>query len=288
VPRHSLIGIILLSIGALSACNSSPTSPSSSSQSSVTVNGSVFAPGGGNASTQTVPAGRMETIPAGMTVSITGTNVTAQVNAAGRFALLNVPPGNAELRFNAPGILASISLIELQAGQTIELTVTVSDTSATVESDRRSLGREEQVEGRVESLPPTTAALSLVVAGRTVTTDGNTTFYLAGAPVSFSSLEIGQRVHVKGQTNAGTLLARTIDIQNTNTTIGVNLNGTVSAFTGTAAAFQFQVDGRLVKGDALTEFYGNSRFLDLVNGGKAEVKGSQRDGFVYAQRIHAH
>ena len=119
-------------------------------------------------------------------------------------------------------------------------------------------------------------------------TDANTTFYLAGAPVSFSSLEIGQRVHVKGQTNAGSLLARSIDIQNTNTTIGVNLNGTVSAFTGTAAAFQFQVDGRLVKGDALTEFYGNSRFLDLVNGGKVEVKGSQRDGFVYAQRIHAH
>jgi hypothetical protein len=25
-----------------------------------------------------------------------------------------------------------------------------------------------------------------------------------------------------------------------------------------------------------------------VNGGKVEVKGLQRDGFVYAQRIHAH
>jgi hypothetical protein len=230
----------------------------------------------------------METVPVGMTVSVVGTNVTAQVNAAGRFALLNVPPGNADLRFNAPGVLASISLLDLQAGQTIELTVTVSDTIATVESDRRSLGREEQVEGRVESLPPTTAALSLVVAGRTVTTDGSTTFYVGGAPAGFSSLEVGQRVHVKGQTNAGSLLARTIDIQNTNTTIGVNLNGTVSAFTGTAAAFQFQVDGRLVKGDALTEFYGNSRFLDLVNGGRVEVKGLQRDGFVYAQRIHAH
>ena len=288
MPRHPFLAIVLLSLGALSACNSNSNPAGPSSQSGATVNGSVFAPGGGNASTQTVSAGPMETISAGMTVSVTGTNVTAQVNAAGRFALLNVPPGNAELRFNAPGILASISLIELQAGQTIELTVTVSDTSATVESDRRSLGREEQLEGRVESLPPTTAALSLVVAGRTVMTDANTTFYLGGAPVSFSSLEIGQRVHVKGQTNAGSLLARSIDIQNTNTTIGVNLNGTVSAFTGTAAAFQFQVDGRLVKGDALTEFYGNSRFLDLVNGGKVEVKGSQRDGFVYAQRIHAH
>ena len=233
-------------------------------------------------------AGPMVTVPAGMTVSVTGTNVTAQVNAAGRFALLNVPPGNVELRFNAPGVLATISLIELQTGQTIELTVTVSDTSATVESDRRSLGREEQLEGRVESLPPTTAALSLVVAGRTVTTDGNTTFYVNGAPATFSSLEIGQRVHVKGQTNAGSLLARSIDIQNTNTAIGVNLNGTVSNLTGTLAAFEFVVNGRLVKGDAATEFFGNSRFLDLVNGGRAEVKGVQRDAFVYAQRIHAH
>jgi len=287
VQRHILLVAIVLAIGSVTACsNSNPTSPSG--QSGVTVNGSVVAPGPGNGSTQSVVAGPMLTIPAGMTVSVSGTNVTAQVNAAGRFALLNVPPGNADLRFSAPGILASVSLIDLQAGQTIELTVSVSDTSATVESDRRSLGREEQLEGRVESLPPTTAALNLVVAGRTVTTNAATTFYVAGAPASFSSLEVGQRVHVKGQTNAGTLLARTIDIQNTNTAIGVNLNGTVSNFTGTAAAFQFEVDGRLVKGDALTEFFGNSRFLDLANGARAEVKGAQRDGFVYAQRIHVH
>ena len=57
------------------------------------------------------------------------------------------------------------------------------------------------------------------------------------------------------------------------------------AFPGTIAAFQFTVDGRLVKGDATTEFFGNSAFSDLVNGARVEVKGSQRDGFVYATRM---
>ncbi len=66
---------------------------------------------------------------------------------------------------------------------------------------------------------------------------------------------------------------------------GLNLNGIVSAFTGTATAFQFAVDGRLVKGDGQTEFFGNSRFSDLANGARVEVKGAQRDAFVYANRI---
>jgi hypothetical protein len=39
-------------------------------------------------------------------------------------------------------------------------------------------------------------------------------------------------------------------------------------------------------GDALTEFFGGSTLADLVNGARVEVKGDQRDGFIYAERIH--
>jgi hypothetical protein len=53
--------------------------------------------------------------------------------------------------------------------------------------------------------------------------------------------------------------------------------------------FQFKVGSRLVKGDDLTEFFGSSAaagFALLKDGVRVEVKGQQRDGYVYAERIH--
>jgi len=78
-------------------------------------------------------------------------------------------------------------------------------------------------------------------------------------------------------------------VQNFNTSVPVNLEGTVSGLTGTAAAFQFTVDGRTVKGDATTEFKGGGKspsFADLANGDDVHVKGTQREGFVQAERIN--
>lgn len=283
--RHLSAAVSVLLLTFAAACSNNPTSPSGSS--TVTINGSIVAPGGSAGSTQasTLSEGP-GFVPPGLTVTLPATGASAIVNAAGQFSLLNVPPGNADLRFSAPGVLATVTLTGLEAGQTVDISVSLTTSTAEVESDRRSLGRETQLEGRVESLPPTTAALTLVVAGRTVLTDGTTTFFLNGAASSFSALAIGQRVHVKGQMNGTTLVARSIQIQSTNTDVGLNLNGTVANLVVTLPTFQFTVNGQLVKGDALTEFFGNSQFADLVNGAHVEVKGSQRDGFVYATRIH--
>jgi hypothetical protein len=281
VRRHFSIAIVFLALAA--ACSNNPSAPSGGS--SVIINGSIVAPGGAASSNHFSPLeSGPPVIPPGLTVAVNGTGASAIVNAAGQFSLLNVPPGNADLRFSAPGVLATVTLTGLQAGQTVEVTVTLTSSTAEVESDRRSLGREVQLEGRVQSLPPTTAPLALIVAGRTVLTDG--TFFLNGAPASFAALAIGQRVHVKGQMTGDTLMARTIEIQNTNTDIGVNVNGIVANLVVTLPTFQFTVDGQLVKGDAQTTFFGNSQFSDLANGSRVEVKGAQRDGFVYAQSIH--
>ena len=279
----------LLVAAVVSACsNNSPSSPSSA----VTVNGSIVASGGGNGSTAST-AGRTASVlsvasvaPAGLRVSVAGSNNSVSVDAAGQFSLKNVPPGNPELRFTASGVDASLPLTDVQSGQTVTIAVSLSGSSAVLESDRRAAGSEEQLEGKVESLPPTTPAGSLVVAGRTVTTTDTTTFWVNGQAGTFASLALGQRVHVKGQSSGGTLAAREVKVQNTNTGTGLNLNGTISAFSGTPSAFQFTVNGQLVKGDAATEFFGNSQFLELVDGARVEVKGSQRDGFVYATRIH--
>jgi Domain of unknown function (DUF5666) len=285
--RLNFLAVIIAAAVSIAACgDSNPSSPSDANANAVTINGNVVAPGGTQTSASAQTSSTAATAPAGLRVTVVGSNISAIVDASGHFSLKNVPPGNVNLQFSTSTNTALIVLTDLQTGQTVTISVTLSGSSATVESDRRASGKEVQLEGRVESLPPTTAAGSFIVAGQLVTTNDATRFYLGGAASAFTALALGQRVHVKGQTSGTSLLASTVDIQNTNTDVGLNINGIVAGFSGPQSAFQFTVDGRLVKGDASTEFFGNSHFADLANGRRVEVKGSQRDGFVYATRIH--
>lgn len=287
--RHLKCISLLLVAALATACSSnSPSSPSGS----VTVNGSIVTSGGGNGSTAST-AGRTgsalsvaSVAPAGLRVSVAGSNNSVPVDAAGQFSLKNVPPGNPSLRFTAPSLDATLPLTDVQSGQTVTIAVSLTDSTAVLESDRRAVGSEEQLEGKVESLTPEATPPSLIVAGRTVTTTPTTSYWQNGQASTFAALALGQRVHVKGESSGGSLVAREIKIQNANTGTGLNYNGTISAFSGTRSAFQFTVNGTLVKGDAATEFFGNSQFLELVDGARVEVKGSQREGYVYATRIH--
>ncbi len=180
--RMLFVGAVL----ALTAAACGGSNPAEPSSTSATVNGSIV-PAGGSASTSAIAGvtggsiSAASTTPPGLLVSVAGTAISASVDAAGHFSLKNVPPGLADLRFTAPGISAALGLSDLKAGQIVEIQVSLTSDTATVESDRRASGREEQLEGRVESLPPTTAAGTFVVAGRTVTTDANTKFFIQGA-----------------------------------------------------------------------------------------------------------
>ncbi|HXT70693.1 MAG TPA: DUF5666 domain-containing protein [Vicinamibacterales bacterium] len=288
MKAHKLLIGAVMAVLAVGCGKANPAEPSSAS--GANISGSIVS-GGGSAGTSSFSEGptagpaAAPAVPPGLVVAVANTPITSTVDASGHFQLTNVPPGLANLLFSAPGLAAAVGLADLKIGDVVTIQVSLNSSTATVESDRRSNGREEQLEGRVESLPPTTAAGAFVVAGRTVTTNTSTQFTLQGQPATFASLALGQRVHVKGTTGTTGLLASSVMIQNTNTDVGLNINGIVSAFSGTIAAFQFTVDGRLVKGDAQTEFFGNSRFSDLANGARVEVKGSQRDAFVYATRL---
>ena len=286
--RHLTVLALLLAaaVGAAACGDKSPTSPSGAG--SVTVNGSIVQFSGGSAGSQSSRTSSVAsaTVPGGIKVKVAGTNIIVDVSTDGTFTLRNVPSGNVFLEFSGGGTSATVTLTDLQSGQTVTLNLILNGTTAEVESDRRSLGREEQLEGRVESLPPTTLAGELVVAGRTVRTNATTAFRHGNDSATFASLALGYRVHVKGETEGSVLLAREVKIQNTNTGGGLNANGVISGFSGTRSAFQFTVNGQLIKGDAATEFFGNSDFLELVNGATVEVKGSQRDGYIYATRIH--
>ena len=222
---------------------------------------------------------------AGMTVTVEGTNLQATVNGAGQFVLTSVPTGTVVLRFNGLGANAQLTLTSVNGGQTITITVVVTGDRA--ELQEKTAGSEKEIEGRIDEK----LADGLRVAGRKVIVTSSTTIRHGDAAMTMAQLEVGQRVHVRG-TVSGTgaseaTTATLIIVQNLNTSVPVNLEGTVSGLTGDASAFQFTLEGRTVKGGASTDFSGGDApsFRRLANGDKVHVKGTLSEGFVTATHI---
>jgi hypothetical protein len=284
------IGFLMCLAAFSSGCGghgSTPTSPSTSPGSSATaatITGTVQ--GGASALTSASSGAALN----GVTVTVVGTSISSGVDAAGRFMLTNVPPGGVELRISGGGLDASVSLTAVEASQTIEIVIVVSGSTANLESELRDGGGESQLEGRVESLPPTTAALTFRAAGRTITTGASTRFTDGGETRSFSDLRIATRVHVKGHMSGTTLTATSVQLQNSKPTVPVEVNGVIDSVTGDAASFQFNIGSRVIRGDSTTSFSGSGKsseaFGNLKGGVRVEVKGEQRDGFIFATRIH--
>jgi len=296
--RSSLAVLAVLALGGI-ACSGSgsspstalPTSPSTVSPpasapatSGATVTGSVALPSGSRT------AAGASTSATGMSVGVVGTTLSSRVDERGEFSLAGVPAGDQRLHFSGNGNDATTALHGIRTGEAIRIQVVVTGTTAVIEADSRQPGTQVEVEGLVESLPPTAAAGTLVVAGRTIRVDTSTTIREGAATRTFDDLRVGYRVHVRTRSVEGTLLAESIVIQNTRTDAPINLNGVIANLSGTASAFRFVVNDREARGDADTQFTGNTTrtvdFGNLENGLRVEVKGVQRDGYVYAERIH--
>jgi uncharacterized protein DUF5666/carboxypeptidase-like protein len=285
-----VLGFTLVMAVLAAACGgkggSSPTSPTGngSSSASAVITGSVQGAAGAFTA-----AGSGAAIT-GVTVTVVGTNISATVDAAGRFTLTNVPTGTVQLQLTGGGANATVTISTVEASQTIDVVLTVAGTSASLDSEVRSGAGEAQLEGRVESLPPTMPALTFKSAGRTVKTDSSTRFVDGSQSRSFADLQIGMRIHAKGTLAGDSFTATVVEMQNSNVTVPVEVNGVIDSVTGTASAFQFKIGSRVIKGDNLTGFFGDGdtpdTFSNLKDGVRVEVKGQQRDGFVYATRIH--
>lgn len=280
-----LITALTLSL-AVAACgsSSSPTAPSAAntpapSATKAAIQGTV------SGATSAALFSTNNGAGAGMTVTVEGTSITTTVNGAGQFTLTEVPPGTVVLRFNGVGANAALTVANLIAGLTTNITVIVNGTEAKLEE--KTTGSDREIEGRIESITGTT----LKVAGRTVTTSASTVIRHGDTTMTMSQLAIGQRVHVKGTvTGTGTTAttaATLIIVQNMNTSIPANLQGTVSDLTGTAAAFEFRIGSSLVKGNAATQFKGgrSPSFAGLANGDKVHVQGRMENGFVQAESV---
>ena len=276
--------LVLVALGCVACGGETPQSPGAPSATGAT---------GGPAASQgaTITGSVTAGAPlAAMSAQVVGTSVSSPVGTGGDFSLTRVPEGGVQLRFVGSGVDASVALSPVKSGDAVSLLVGISGATAVIESESRNAGGQVELEGRIESLPPTQAANTLIVAGRTVTTGTQTVIRDDNTTRTFAALAIGQRVHVKGKLDGAKIAADTIIIQNTDTSIQVNVNGTVETLTGTAAAFTFFVSGREIRGAATTVFYGDNdvplTFSALKNGLRVEVKGEQRDAFVFAVRIH--
>ena len=281
--RRLILFILAIGVGTAACSGANQVGPSPVG-SGATINGSIVSEGG-SATKHAGTSGGSQTIP-GLVVSVAGTTISAPVNNADAFTLTGVPSGTVQLVFAAPSLNTSLSLTGIQAADIVEIGVIISGATVMLDSDRRTRGSETELEGRVEALPPTTLPNTFIAAGRHVTTNADTKFFFRGdETATFADLEVGMRVHVKGQRSDGSLLASLVRIQNPKVDIPVHVNGLVSDFGGTPIDFHFNVGDRLIKGDVNTAFQGNSRFADLANGKRVEVTGELRDGFVYALRI---
>jgi len=272
-----------LVVAAVGCGRNTPASPDSTGGAGAVVTGSVTS--SGSSAVAARPLG-VSAAPSGLSVSIAGTSLTTGVDSTGHFAFQDVPGGDRQLHFTGPGIDAQLGIPDIQTSETINLSVSLSGSSATIETQSRSSGSDRDVEGRVEALPPVTPPGAFIVAAKTIQTDGSTRFVLNGATAGFADLVVGQRVHVKAHMSGTAILATLVEIQNTNAEIPVEVNGVIQTFSGTPANFQLTIDGRLLKGDSATTFFGNTVFGDIKSGLEAEVKGLQRNGYVYVTRMH--
>jgi uncharacterized protein DUF5666 len=283
VRAHHYLALALV-LSAIACGRSTPSSPDVATGAGAAITGSVLSGGGSPATAARVLS--VTSAASGLSVSIAGTTLTSGVDTNGHFAFQDVPPGDRQLRFTGTGVDAALDITDIQQSETINLSVSLSGSSATIESQSRNFGSDRDIEGRVESLPPIAPASTFTVAGKTIETDGGTRFLLNGAPAAFADLVVGVRVHVKAHASGSAILATTVEIQNTNADIPVEVNGVIQSFSGVASNFQLTIDGRLLKGDAATTFFGNTVFADIKNGLEAEVKGAQRNGYVYITRLH--
>ena len=152
--------------------------------------------------------------------------------------------------------------------------------------------QESELSGAVSALTGSASSFQFTIGSRLVKGDAATTINgSSNAAKTFADLKNGVNVEVKGVQKDGFVQASRIHLENdAEPQAEAEVEGTVSAMTGSASAFQFTVGSTLVKGDSKTTFGESGKttktFTDLKNGLKVEVKGVRAtDGSVRATRI---
>ena len=239
-------------------------------------------------------------------MSVASTGIKTSVDGSSRFAIGNVPAGTVRLMFKGPSLDGSVQLTGVKDSETIDVKVRVNGSTVSLESEHRNGDgdddddddeNEAEIEGTVTSITGTSPALTLIVAGQTVTTTATTVVRMSGTTRTLAALVVGQKLEVEGERLAsGAIVARKIQIEDDDDDQGededeVEFTGPLTARTGIVPILTLTVGGRTVLTSASTEIrtrHGGDRldFTALVVGATLEVKGDRRsDGTIAARRI---
>ena len=152
-----------------------------------------------------------------------------------------------------------------------------------------------------------TPVTQVAVVGTSVSTtaDGNGRFTLTNVPAGATQLRLtgpGTDATVGiGEVRTGDTVSVTIAVNGSHAAVlddsrnpsgaPTPINGIARNVTGTVEQFEFTIDGRRIRGDRVTEWYGHpnqtpARVFEELNNTRAEVKAWPRDGYWYAERLH--
>lgn len=278
--RKRFVGVVsvLALILALAACGSSssnPASPSSSAsastgQAGATISGTVSGTTSGSAiGNQALDAS------SGITVTISGTNLTVAVDTQGKFTFTGVPAGTVEIVFTAAGSTATLTLNGVQATDKITIHVTVKGATATLDDEQRNGATMTELEDQIAAVNDAVTPPTLVVGGTTVAVPSSAVIRHGNDTVAFRALNVGDRVHVRGTMSGAVMTATEVMVQNTNTSPGVNASGTVMAVNSRScpASIEFTVGGWTVVTSDKTDFQ-KTTCATLAVGNTVHVKGT--------------
>jgi Domain of unknown function (DUF5666)/Carboxypeptidase regulatory-like domain len=204
------IGIALLatSIACGNASGSlSPTGPSANGSRGAVINGRVR-----GLSTPVTTNSFAPLATSSVKVTISGTNISTNVDGNGQFTLTGVPPGDVTMQFSGPGVSASITLKGVTADQQITIDVTLNGTSARLDSDtRRDNGGGREIEGHITAV--NAGARTITVAGSVIVVPPDTRIHRGSTAMTFADLKVGVEVEVHTTMNGTTLTATDVEIE---------------------------------------------------------------------------
>ncbi len=216
-PQTLALATLALTIAAGVACSgpsSDMTSPTPVG-SSGTLAGTVVT---GTATSGPSQADRIATLkqtPAGLTITVVGTGLSAHTDANGAFVIEGIPAGaSITLHFSGSGVNATLTLDGVDVGEVRHITIRVEGSDAEIEDDDRDEHQAgvQEVEGLISALNP--GGRSIMVNGLVIAVPTGTPIVHGSRAYDFADLRVGDRVHVKAVRASGVLTAQEVKLQN--------------------------------------------------------------------------